>query len=290
MQPRKGPAAANMTELRAIFARLAARPPQLIVLPEAALTGYFLEGATFECALTQAEIAAVLTEAWRAHSDADIEIVCGFFEAVEGTLYNSAIALQIKGPAAQILHVHRKVFLPTYGVFDEARFLTRGHRFDVFASAAGATGLAICEDLWHGLVPTVFALKGARVLIVPSASPGRGIGGAQIESVGRWRALLQLVASEHGVFVLYCGLAGFEGGKVMSGGSCAVDPYGTLLGELPSLEAGILRVHLDLDDIGRARAEQPLVGDLHETVRDLWRDPQILAALFDTGAGAPGLE
>jgi predicted amidohydrolase len=52
LTPKKGKVEGNDATLRAAFAQLAAEPPKLIVLPESALTGYFLEGATFECAKT----------------------------------------------------------------------------------------------------------------------------------------------------------------------------------------------------------------------------------------------
>jgi predicted amidohydrolase len=78
--------------------------------------------------------------------------------------------------------------------------------------------LLVCEDVWHAIVPTIAALKGARALIVPSASPARGLDGdGELESVRRWEELLRAYASEHGVYIFYAGLAGFEGGKGMTG-------------------------------------------------------------------------
>ena len=272
IRPEKGPIEKNAALLQAAFAQMAEQPPQLIVLPEAALSGYFLEGATFECARSAQEVADLLANAWQAVSAAAVEVVCGFFENDRGTLYNSALAVRVASDTVQILHVHRKIFLPTYGVFDEARFVTRGRQLRTYTGMGGTTAIAICEDLWHGLVPVIVALQGAQVLIVPSASPGRGMSSSQIGSVERWHALLRLVASEHGIYVLYSGLVGFEGGKAMSGASCIIDPFGNIVGTAPIFEPAILRAQLDLDDIGVARASLPLLGDLNEVLSDLMGD------------------
>ena len=112
-------------------------------------------------------------------------------------------------------------------MFDEERFLARGRKLSVFPTPFGTAAILICEDAWHSIMPTIAALKGARMIIVPSASPGRGLAGSgMLESVERWRATATLTASEHGVYVLYAGLTGFEGGKGMSGASCIVSPRG----------------------------------------------------------------
>jgi predicted amidohydrolase len=276
-KPRQGDVAANLAALASVFAQLLASPrgaPGLVVLPEAAMTGYFLEGGVYELALTAAAFARRLDDAWRAAGGvAAIDVCCGFYENDEGAYHNSALYATLGGDGPRIAHVHRKMFLPTYGVFDEERFLSRGRRFGVFPSAFGTAAILICEDAWHAIMPTIAALKGARLLIVPSASPGRGLAGnGMLESVERWRATLALTASEHGVYVLYAGLTGFEGGKGMSGGSCIVSPHGEILASLDELSPAILRAELDPAEIDLARATFPLLGDLGAVLPDLWYD------------------
>ena len=290
-KPRKGELDANLTELQALFAQLLAGPsgtPALVVLPEAAMTGYFLEGGVYELACSAPDFAHRLDAAWRAAGGAaDLDICCGFYENDDGAYHNSALYATIGGAGPRILHVHRKMFLPTYGVFDEERFLSRGRRLDVFASAFGRAAILICEDAWHSIMPTIAALKGARLLIVPSASPGRGLAGAgMLESVERWRATLTLTASEHGVYVLYAGLTGFEGGKGMSGGSSIVSPRGELLASLDELSPAILRATLDSAEVDLARATLPLLGNLGAVLPDLWFDEGV--PLPRGGADAAG--
>jgi predicted amidohydrolase len=133
--------------------------------------------------------------------------------------------------------------------------------------------MLVCEDVWHAIVPTIAALKGARALIVPSASPARGLDGdGELESVRRWEELLRAYAAEHGVFIFYAGLAGFEGGKGMTGSSRIVGPRGETLAAAPALGACILRAEIDFGEVDIARANLPLLGDLNAVLPDLLFD------------------
>ncbi len=288
-KPRKGDFDANVRDLGAAFAQLAAAatPYDLIVAPEAALTGYFLEGAVYERALEAETLAALLADLWRAAPGSErkpIDIALGFYENAAGSYYNAALYLHVEGGHHEIVHVHRKMFLPTYGVFDEERFLSRGRRLQAFDTRFGRMALLICEDAWHAIMPTLAAVKGAQVLIVPSASPGRGLGaGSELESVLHWRSVLRSYAVEHGVFVIYAGLAGFEGGKGMTGSSSVIDPFGETLVTAPALGAHVLSAEIDFSEIDVARARLPLLGDLGGVLPDLLFDPDVIPHLAQPG-------
>lgn len=280
-KPRKGRYRENLETLGAVFEQLVeASPPDLVVLPESALTGYFLEGAVYELALPQERFADDLARTWcEAAGGRPVQLICGFFENDGGTYYNSAMLLSIGAAGDRtIAHVHRKLFLPTYGVFDEARFLSRGRRLQTVQTPFGRLAMLVCEDVWHSIVPTIAALKGARIIAVVSAAPGRGVESAEADelaSITRWREILQGAAAEHGVYVLYAGLAGFEGGKGMTGSSCVIDPRGRMLAQAPALGACILRATLDLREIDLARASFPLLGDLSAVLPDLLLDEEL---------------
>ncbi len=277
-KPRKGDVAANVAAMRDVFAQLAPSAPDLIVFPEAALTGYFLEGGVYELAVDVPTMAQRVDEQWRAAGGGRAcDVVIGFYENARGTFHNSAMYVRCgAADGVHVVHVHRKMFLPTYGVFDEERFLTRGRRLSAFETPFGTAAILICEDAWHAIMPTVAALKGARLLIVPSASPGRGLcGGEELESNTRWKMLLASAAAEHGLYVVYAGLAGFEGGKGMSGGTCAVSPRGDVLESAGPLEAAIVTVRLEPQEVDLARATIPLLGDLSAVLPDLWLDEEI---------------
>jgi N-carbamoylputrescine amidase len=277
MKPAKGRYAENLRAGGEAFAQLRDGRSDLIVFPEAAFTGYFLEGAVYDLALSAPQFANDLARTWRAaRGDAETDIVAGFYENDGGTYYNSAVYVHVDGRGERIVHLHRKLFLPTYGVFDEERFLSRGRKLGAFETRFGKMAMMICEDAWHAIVPTIAAVKGARILLVPSASPGRGIEGeGELTSIIQWRQKLIAAAVEHGVFVVYAGLTGFEGGKGMTGNSCAIDPHGTVLVQAPAAEACIVRVELDLHEIDLARAGLPLLGDLEAVLPDLLLDEDL---------------
>jgi len=287
-KPRKGDVEANLADLGAAFAQLAGAPEpfDLIVAPEAALTGYFLEGAVYELAFETELLAARIASLWRdAAGAAPVDVALGFYENAGGTYYNSALYLHVAGDAHHVAHVHRKMFLPTYGVFDEERFLSRGRRLQTFETRFGPMAILICEDAWHAIMPTIAAIKGARVLLVPSASPGRGLGaGGELESVLHWRSVLRSYAVEHGVFVVYAGLAGFEGGKGMTGSSQVIDPFGDTLVAAPALGAQVLAANLELADIDVARSRLPLLGDLAAVLPDLLWDSELVPHATPPGA------
>jgi len=275
-KPAKGEYERNLAETGKAFGQLADSPPDLVVLPEAALTGYFLEGAVYELALPAQTFAHDLAQTWREACAQPIDLVAGFFENDGGTYYNSAIYLHVERRDERILHLHRKMFLPTYGVFDEERFLSRGRKLGVFETHFGTMALLICEDAFHAIAPTIAAVKGARIVIIPSASPGRGVEReGELESIARWRDILRDAAMEHGIYIIYAGLTGFEGGKGMSGSSCVVDPHGRVLVQAPATEACIVRAELDLREIDLARASLPLLGDLEAALPDLLLDEEL---------------
>ncbi len=281
-KPRKGEIAANLAQLGAAFAQLAAeaRPYDLVVLPEAALTGYFLEGAVYESSFEAHVLAERIAALWHAAPGSGrqaLDLVVGFYENAGGTYYNSALYLSLEAGSFEIVHVHRKMFLPTYGVFDEERFLSRGRRLQAFDTRFGRVAILICEDAWHALLPTIAAIKGARLVIVPSASPGRGLSKAgQLESVEHWRDLLRSYAVEHGIYIVYAGLAGFEGGKGMTGSSMLVAPSGEIVAEAPALGAHVIRAELDFGEVDLARASLPLLGDLNAVLPDLLLDDDLI--------------
>jgi len=168
-----------------------------------------------------------------------------------------------------IRHVHRKFFLPTYGVFDEKRFVSRGRTVNAFDTRFGRAAVIICEDAWHSITATLAALKGAQVIYVISASPGREFSGQHLGNVTRWGVLLPGIADEHNVWVVYSGLVGFEGGKGFTGSSRVIDPWGNTIVQGPALDECLLRATIDLDDVATARAVSPLLADLESALGDI---------------------
>jgi predicted amidohydrolase len=279
-RPRKGDYAENLRQVGAVLGQAAGmeEPPGLIVFPETALTGYFLEGGVRELAVTAGTLFRDLTAQHSLSGAPPVDIVIGFYEEFRNRHYNSALYAALGGPEPGIRHVHRKVFLPTYGLFDEERFVDHGHSVHAFDTRWGRVALAICEDAWHSIVPMLAALDGAQLLIVPSASPARGVAPdaeqgndpeSRPTSVRRWEILARQIADEHGVYVVFAQLGGFEGGKGLQGSSLVVGPQGDVLVRGPVFDEALISARLDYDQITRARSEQPLLADLELQLQNL---------------------
>lgn len=275
-RPRKGAYAGNLAQLEAALRELAAHPeaPDLVVLPETALSGYFLEGGVREQARTAEQVAEDVATAHRAAGAPPMDLALGFYEIWRNCHYNSCLYLSLGGGAPVIRHVHRKVFLPTYGVFDEERFVEPGAEVRAFDTAWGRAAMLVCEDAWHSLMPTLAALDGAQLLLVMSATPARGLDSPEAPAnLERWERLASDSAAEHGIYVAVAQLVGFEGGKAFAGGSIVTGPSGGVLTRGPLFEAGVVRAELDFEEITRVRAQQPLLSDLRA------RLPGLLAEL-----------
>src|SRR6266550_3737318 len=277
-RPRKGDYVGNLARLGELFATLESVTPRpgLVVLPETALTGYFLEGGVRDHAVTAGTLARDLDETHRASVGAThpTDVVIGFYEVWRNTLYNSAMYVTLGAGEPVIHHVHRKMFLPTYGLFDEERFVERGLDIRAFDTPWGRAALLVCEDAWHGMTATIAALDGAQAIFVVSAAPARGAwprddGVPGPASVSRWERLIRDIADEHGVYVALANLVGSEGGKVFPGSSLLVGPKGDVRGRGPLWEEAIICGALELGDAARARADTPLIADLEVMIPHL---------------------
>ena len=273
-RPSKGEYDKNVARMGAVITDLAglSRPPDLVVFPETATSGYFVEGGVKELAVTAGTLARDLAAVYKGPQ---IDVTAGFYERFQNHIYNSALYVTLGKKKPEVRHVHRKVFLPTYGVFDEERFVDRGQDgVRAFETGwGGRASILICEDAWHSLAATVAALEGAQLIIVPSASPARGLGGnadcdgeTLPESVVRWERIVRGIAEEHGVFVALANLVGFEGGKGFPGASAMIDPNGKVLARGPLFEEGVVDTEIDLDALTNARSDSPLLADLQSAL------------------------
>src|SRR3954466_6515955 len=293
IRPEKGAYEQNLCRMGALFREVGSwpEPPELVVAPEAALTGYFLEGGVRDLALPAEQLFDDLSRQHEESGIAPLDIALGFYEVHGNRLYNSGLYASLGGSAAGIRHIHRKIFLPTYGVFDEERFVEAGRSVQAFDTPWGRAAILICEDAWHSFTPMLAALDGAQLILVPSASPARGVVSSDDTagrplSLARWSRLAQDIAGEHGVYVALSQLVGFEGGKAFPGGSILAGPRGDLLVQAPVFQEAIIPATIDFEEITRARADLPLLADLE------MRLPHLLGSLHAarrekvSGAGA----
>lgn len=252
--------------------RCAAEGADLAVFPETSLTGYFLEGGVSEVAAPAATVADDLARAISPSISRPLDLVCGFYELHEGNVYNSSLHVEISPGGRKLLHVHRKFFIPTYGVFDEERFVSKGRDIRAYETRFGKSAILICEDVWHSVSAMIAALKGAQFISVIAASPARDFSGEQIGNVARYEKMVTSFAEEHGIWAVLSMLVGFEGGKGFTGGSIIADPFGNVTARGPIGEEHILLCEIDLDAIGMARQQLPLFAALQTSLEDVARE------------------
>jgi NAD+ synthetase len=288
-RPSKGDPDASFAQISAWLARLKAAPggPELVVFPETATTGYFLEGGIHEHAVSVAEMLARVGEAWeRAPGPVrPLDVVIGFYERDGTRLYNAALYAELGEGAPRLVHLHRKVFLPTYGVFQEERFVEAGDGIEAFDTRLGRAALLICEDVWHGVAPKTAARDGARLLIVPSASPARGAapGPGMPGNLARWERLARSTAAEHGVAIVVAQLVGFEGGKGFAGGSLACEPERGIVHRSVLWDEALDIVDIEIPDVSRREGAFAVPGSAGESSL-LTADPE---EAVERGFGPP---
>ncbi|MFQ5881259.1 MAG: nitrilase-related carbon-nitrogen hydrolase [Candidatus Methylomirabilales bacterium] len=256
----------------------------LLLFPELSLTGYFLKDMVPSVALTPRDPRLdPLTQASR-----EMAIVVGLVEESPDHRFFNAAAYFEDG---KLRHLHRKLYLPTYGLFDEHRYFAQGDHLRAFDSRFGRMALTICEDLWHPAIPYIAALDGAQVILCISASPGRGLRPeGTFANAAAWEHLNRAYAQLFTCFLCYCNRVGYEDGTCFWGGSEVIAPTGDVLLKAPHLEEVLLQVIIDPGEIRRERIANPLLRDerLDQTLRELQRITRQLQRILRARAeGAP---
>jgi NAD+ synthase (glutamine-hydrolysing) len=265
--PRLRAVAANAAHL-ADLARSA--DADLLLTPELSLTGYDVGDSVHHLGTTLTRDTPAGIEAL---ADLPGELVVGLIEAASGGPYNTAVSLR----GGVVRFTHRKIHLPTYGMFDEDRWFGRGGTLDSWQPVPGWTcGLLICEDFWHPGLAYVLASRGIDLLLVQAAAPGRGVweGGAagSFASADAWERIARTTAQLYGIYVALCNRVGVEGGVTFAGGSLVVGPDGAVLERAGESEC-VIAAELTHSELQRARRPYAHArdDDPHLVVRELRR-------------------
>jgi len=220
----------------------------LVIFPELSLTGYRLRDLVPEVAINpnHHNLFHELKQLSK-----EISIVLGFVEEKErGQYFNSAAFLS----NGKTLHIHRKVFLPNYGMFEEAKFFNQGKIFSAFQTPFGKTGLLICYDFLHYGANYALFSQGADIIIVLSAAPGRGTSEKQaFASSHMWELMGETISRFSTLFLIYCNRVGFEDGKSFAGGSFIYNPEGKLIARASYVDEDFLIQGINLKDLSKAR-------------------------------------
>lgn len=238
------------------FEKARKKKVDLLIFPELSLTGYTLKDLVEDVAISPEDNS--IFDQLIAESR-DVSTVLGFVEEKEKGLFFNSSAFLSKG---KILHIHRKVFLPTFGIFEEAKFFAQGKNFHTFPTPYGNTGMMICRDfLNYGAGYLLFA-GGSEIMIIISAAPGRGIAGGEAYETSRmWESMGETISRFSTSFLIYCNRVGFEDGKHFAGGSFIFDPLGQLVSIASYLDEDFLVQEINLDFIREARKKWPYKRD-----------------------------
>lgn len=252
-----GDVQANLNKHLQIIDQACKDQVDLLVFPELSLTGYFLQDLVPTVALRPNLSDPVFRKLIEASQKLDL--VVGFVQEDERNRFYIASAYLSGG---EVLHVHQKIYLPTYGLFDEGRFFAWGDKVRAFDTRFGRVGLLVCEDFWHASLPYLLWQDGADIMIFSSASPGRGLSQEPQLDSARWvDHINRAYASLFTTFVAHTNRVGYEDGLHFWGGAMVYDPNGNVLARAPQQEEALLICEIDLNQLHRTRARLPLLRD-----------------------------
>jgi predicted amidohydrolase len=287
--PRLGLLDENLARHHALIEDAREEGAGLVVFPELGLTGYLLQDLAADVAMRLDD--PRLTKL--AASTTGLSAIVSFVEeSADHRLFIAAALLE----DGSLRHVHRKLFLPTYGLFDERRFFAPGDVLRAVPSRLGLDiGMAICEDFWHLSVPHLLALDGAQVLVNVSSSPGRDLAATNEVGLGTatsWRTLMRTYAQLTTSVVVFCNRVGVDESISFWGGSEVISPGGRALFSAPLWDEGLFTVDVDLADIRRERIALPLLRDVRPELvaRELARIVAERAGLASDSTAADGSE
>jgi predicted amidohydrolase len=248
--PRLGKVKENVEMHLDVLGKARRSKTDLIVFPELGLTGYTLKDLVEEVALDPGSDPLFRKIVDRTRG---LSAVVGFVEerpSEKGIFFNSAAFIADR----RVLHVHRKVYLPTNGMFEEAKFFAPGRDFRTFSAPFGRVGLLICRDFLHYGASYVLYSSGADMIVCISAAPGRGVEGGDAFATSRmWELMGEAVSYFSTAFVLYANRVGLEDGVTFAGGSFIYAPGGRLAGQAAYLDPDLLVRRVDLAAVRDAR-------------------------------------
>ncbi len=267
--PRLGEVEANLAIVADTAREANARRAHLTVFPELALTGYLLSDLVPEVAMRADDPRLLeLTSGLPG-----MLLAVGFVEETDEHRYCNAVALLRDGV---LVGLHRKVYLPTYGLFDEGRFTSPGDRIRSVAvgEPLGRIGLSVCEDFWHPSLPMLQAQDGAGLLVNVAAGPARAPGSvAGLAAIAGWHRMQDTYALLGTVPIAFCNRVGNEEGLTFWGGSRLIGADGSAIVEAPLYEEALVVGAVETDDLRIQRYALPLLADerLELTERELRR-------------------
>jgi predicted amidohydrolase len=244
----------NLRKAREVVAEARNRGADLTVFPELSLSGYAVGELGADVVIeVQSEAITSLAEA-----AGEMAVVVGFCEEGRGfQTYNSAAYLE----GGMLRHLHRKLYLPNYGIYEERKHYNPGQSMRAFDTGFGRMAILICNDAWQPFLPFIAVQDGAQVLIIPADSGSYPSYAELLDTRDYWRGITRFYARMLESYVIFVNRVGRQDGIVFWGYSHVVDPWGSVVSEGPLHEEALLTADIDLADVRRRRREVPLVKE-----------------------------
>lgn len=244
---------ANLKVARELVAEARAGGADMTVFGELALSGYSVGEVDDDLGLRPDD--PRLRELAAAAGPGGVLV--GFCEATAGIHnYNSAAYFE----AGELRHVHRKLYLPTYGPFEERKHFSPGQALRAYPTAWGRAATLICNDAWQPQLAFIAAQDGARVLLVPTNS-AQSLSPEHFSSQEYWEDITRFYARMFQCFIVFVNRVGAEGALRFWGGSHVMDPWGARLAEAPRDSTALTLVDVDLEQVRKRRRQIPLVRE-----------------------------
>jgi predicted amidohydrolase len=241
----------NLARAGELVRRARAAGADLVVLPELALSGYRVGDAADDLSLARDDerLAALVAEA------GDAAIVVGFAERTRLHVYNAAAYFE----AGTLVHLHRKLYLPTYGIYEERKHFSPGGSLRAFDARLGRPAMLVCNDAWQLPLPFLAVQDGAEILLVPAASAAASYPGS-LDTRSYWRDITRFYGRMLESYVVFVNRVGREEGLEFWGGSHVVDPCGDVVAAADHEET-VLVCEVDLAAVRARRRAVPLVRE-----------------------------
>lgn len=244
---------ANVERAERVITEAVAQGTDLIVFPELHITGYDIGAVDTDLSISPDDdrLLRLSKAAGRA------AVLLGFVEAGRGIhTYNSA-GYYLGG---ELLHLHRKLYLPTYRTYEERKHFTPGPNLRAFETEYGRMATLICNDAWQPPLAFIATQDGARVLLVPTASAQSNFP-RRYDSAGYWHGITRFYGRMFQLYVVFVNRVGVERELRFWGGSHIIDPWGDVVAEAPLVSEHVSTAVVDLAEVRRRRREIPLVKE-----------------------------
>ena len=232
----------------------------LLVFPELSLTGYYLQDITNQIGMSVSPPAPPLQKLLDVSRKYDMDLSVGFIEEDDRFVHYIAQAYIGQG---EIKHIHRKVYLPTYGMFDDMRYVGMGRRVRAFDTRFGRMGILVCEDFWHVALPYLLWLDGADTLVMVAAGPGRGVkpGDDYLDTNYDVSMAHRMYAELFTTFIFHCNRVGYEDGVAFGGYSTVLAPDGDFIAEGEHFGECLVTATINPESVRFKRRSLPLLRD-----------------------------